>query len=182
MSRIEARGGYIDPAIERVSHYVKEKDCYSYNGYKFYRDGMIVNPGNQDQPVHVDVYGIPSIGMVINKKKRRINVARVMYEMYSGEPLSMAYSVRFKDNDPHNVSYDNLYIMRRGDMLKKRKNTKLFTREEARKIYEEYHRFPKPRNQFNVKEGQMSQRQLSIKYQCSIYIIEKIVSGEYYSD
>lgn len=169
---------------DRTKFYIKEEDHISYHGYKFYRDGIIINPAGQRQLIHVDVYGVPTIRMVYDDQKKRVNVSRIIYEMYSEEPLSFAYTVRYKDENPRNVAFDNLYIVRRKELLSEKStvkgNEKIFTKEEADKIYEEYHKYPKSKNQFSKAHGQMSQRQLSIKYHCSIYTIEKIVAGEYY--
>ena len=64
----------------------------------------------------------------------------------------------------------------------RKKNKKRFTREEAEMIKKEYESAPKCRNQFDKKSEVVSMRDLTQKYNCSIFVIESIIHGTYYPE
>lgn len=163
----------------------RNKTMVLYHGYQIFRNGDVYAPNGRKIPIgtnrDLSRYVILSINSV---KKRKINIARLIYSIFSGQKLTMKEMVRFKDDNPDHLQFENLYVIHRKEYYKKNNisvvsSSKMMDEQTVEKIKKEYgtNRSKGHINQWNKKD--ISMRDLAQKYKCSLYTIQRIVHDKY---
>lgn len=124
-----------------------------------------------------------AVHIVIDGKKRTLMVARIVYEVFSGNKITSTKVIIFKDGNSENVAYENIEAVSRTTYFKEIKNEnqkkRLFSKEEQERIIKEYDRERRRKHGFKGAYSEPSYRTLSIKYDCSRSTILKILNGNY---
>ena len=160
---------------ERFQYFIKlDNNRYEFLGYVFTKQGHIYN--NKGQEMHcLDHKG--SLYIVLSPrgiKRKRMNAARLMYEIFSGTEIKRGNMIGFKDGDYHNIAFNNLYECKTKRAGRKNSPT-LFNEEEERMIRDEYLSSGRCKNQFD-KGNSVSYRDLAKKYHCAVHTIQCIVA------
>ncbi len=165
---------------ERLSMFKKlSRDVYSYLGCEFTRQGEVYSRYGKKVTKIVTDNGATYVIIKPEKlKRKRLNLGRLIYEMFSGEVLGEDETIQFKDGDPTNTAYDNLQIVKK-PKPKGKAPEKKFTDEQVQAIRDEYLNGERSQNQFDKTDKVVSMRSLMEKYNCSIGTIERIVHGKY---
>lgn len=99
--------------------------------------------------------------------------SRIVFEAMTGRKLRNNETVAFRDGNPENCAWTNLYSIttaeRRASLDIDTRRRK-FTREEAEAVRSEYYSTGTPI------------RELAKKYGCSVVTVNKMTRGEYYAD
>lgn len=182
--------------IDNINVKPIDKDCIAYYGYYIYRNGNVTTKNGKPLQKFNLHYPYSHIKIQINKKSKRLNVARLIYglfhELDTGETISNKSTLLFfKDNDSRNVSFDNLEVVskkegyaRLNKVMKQDKNTGYFlpkfTAQQAEEIRGKYlGASDGRRNRNQYAKTTPSIRELAKEYGCSAQIITKIIKGEY---
>ena len=146
-------------------------DKIDYKGYTFYRNGKIISPRGIEIQGYFFTYPYSHISIKYDGSTKKYLKAKLMYELFSGEKVSRKYIVRFKDNDPRNCAYENLYLESRKEYSNNHPHTNepMFNEEKRRKIWDMYYE----QGTKEKKKGAPSLRQLSHIFSCSLTTIQK---------
>ena len=154
--------------VKRVS-----EDEVLYYGYRVMKNGDIISQYGNRIHAYNFCYPYSHVTLRINGKQIKKNNAILVYELFSGKALDKRkYVIQFKDHDTKNQSYENLYAIKKSDYIKKLKKNKRevgrlrFTTEQREEIRNEY------------REGNVSMRQLSAKYNACLTTIQRIINKE----
>lgn len=124
-----------------------------------------------------------AVKVVVDGKKRTLMVARIVYEVFSGNKITSTKVILFKDGNPENVAYENIEAVSRKTYFKKIKSEnqrkRLFSKEEQEQIIKEYDRENRRAHGFKGAYSKPTFREMAIKYECSKSTIQKILDGVY---
>ena len=141
-----------------------------YHGYTFYRDGRIISPDGYELCGYYFTYPYSHININYDGKSYKKLKAKLMYELFSGKEVPRSYIVRFKDGDPKNCAYNNLYLESRKEFIRKHpgNNKKKLDDALCQEIKERYYD-----NNRKKKKDAPSMRELAQMYSCSLATIQK---------
>lgn len=153
-------------------------DHVEFYGYTIYQDGRILSPRGQllkrislsgrDSHVSINISGV----------KAKVNVSKLVYSAFARETLPKNVILTYKDGDETNKAFDNLKKIPKRDYYSKieKKKKKMFTPEVVDEIRNKYI----PRNKDNYNDKNLpSYRSLAKEYGCSVFVIQKIMKGDY---
>lgn len=150
-----------------------ETNKEEYYGYTFYRNGKIVSPDGREVNGYYFTYPYSHININHDGKSEKKLKAKLMYELFSGEKVSRKFIVRFKDSDPKNCAFDNLYLESRKEFAKGKNNKeKKFDEKTIKEINDIY--YTKERKK---RAKAPSLRELCFMYSCSLATIQKALSS-----
>lgn len=161
----------------------KGQESTIFYGYTVYSNGDIYSPlGKKLQRLSISD-SKSHVHMSILGNKLRLNIARLIYNLFSGELLTTKDFILFKDGNSQNKDISNLCKIGRTEFKNSyvnRKSTKKFSDQEAEAIRKRY--IEATDNLTNIKRGvnaKISYRSLATEYGCSICLIQQIVKGVY---
>lgn len=152
-----------------------------YMGYIFTRDGEVCSPrGRFIRQIQEEKNTGNHVSLIVKDpdgKRRiiRVNLARAIYCMFSGDELQSGEVITFKNGNSYNCSFDNLV---KGNLngyfaglhhIRSSGRKRLFSETDVQRIKKEYHS-----RGFNYK-------QLGARYNCSAVTIQKIICGTYFT-
>ena len=152
---------------------MEQKNEYvDFHGYKVYRSGKITTSCGNELKGWFFTYPYSHVSMSFDGKQRKILRAKLIFELFSGKEVPKAYIVRFKDDNPQNCDFNNLYLESRAEFAKMNPHTneRKLSKQAQRRIKKMYY------NEYNEKnEGAPSTRELAKRYKCSLSTIQKIL-------
>ena len=159
-----------------------QREPIKYQGYTFHSDGRVFNSSGNKLTPGIDKNGNRSIVLNVaseenpnEKHKRRIYIARTIYNLFHDTILPNNIIIAYKDGDKGNYSVDNLYTV-----TKRSYQRRVLTNEQVQEIIVLYknkdHHF---HSQWLKKEGDYSIRDLASKYNVSIYTIQRVIHGRF---
>lgn len=151
------------------------KTCM-YLGYTFFRDGYVVSPhGKILKQVKEGRRSGNNITLIVDgnsQRKKRLNVARAIYSMFSGKQLAKNEVVTFKDGNSSNISFDNLAVIKKKELLQDTCGRSWkFTEKEEKIIRKLYSEIPG-----------ITYAKLSDIFECSSNTIQKIIKKQYHQE
>lgn len=155
---------HCDEEIKRIT-----EDEAVYCGYKICRDGTVISPHGKILSPYFFSYPYSHITLRINGKALKKNRAVLIYNAFSSRNFDYRKNVMvFKDGDPQNASFENIDVISKKEYYHntsmKHTGKEVFSEKIKRKIREEYR-----------KDDTISMRKLSLKYDCSLSTIQKIL-------
>ena len=140
-------------------------DVVTYHNFEIHRDGRIISPYGRELNPYTFTYKNSHVTLRYNGKSVKINRAKLIWNAFAKNPVNDTKElVRFKDGNPDNVAFDNLFVQSRKEYYDDHDSRKPKTQEEKEMIMKDY------------KKGELSLRQLSHKYDVSLRTLKKIVS------
>lgn len=142
-----------------------------YFGYMFYEDGRIISPEGRLLQGYFFTYPYSHVNINHDGKSEKKLKAKLMYELFSGEKVSRKFIVRFRDGDPKNCAFENLYLESRKDFAKDGSvRLKKFDDKTIQEIKGKYYT-----KEHKKKKKAPSLRELCFLYSCSLSTIQKIL-------
>lgn len=163
--------------------FATEDNKTDFYGYTIYKNGEIYSPKN----VKLSRISLSSTGSHVNitiaGMKLKWNVSRLIYVIFSGQQLTKYDVITYKDNNEHNKEFDNLYKVTKKEYYKgiKKTSKKKLSKEQVDEIRTKYMSGTKNQTLFNNKGDRVvpSYRSLASEYNCSTFVIQQIIKGEY---
>ena len=144
-----------------------------YLGYTFFRDGYVVSPhGKILKQVKEGRRSGNNITLIVDDnpgRKKRLNAARAIFTMFSGRQLRKNEVVSFKDGDSSNISFDNLEVIQKKELLADHKGRSWkFSESQQEAIRKVYDIIPGA-----------TYANLAEAFDCSSNTIQKIINKQY---
>lgn len=154
-----------------------------YYGYKFYENGKVYDAVGREIIPNIDKYGNRSILLIIpdsespkGVRKRRIYLARTMYNLFYGVELPRNMIICYKDGNKGNYGIKNLEATRKTSSFQKR----VLSKEQVEEIQKLYSNKDKHfHSQWKKRKDDYSIRDLAKKYGVSVYTIQRVIGGTY---
>ena len=153
------------------------KTC-NYHGYTFHRNGTVKSPGGKTlKPLKENRASGNHVTLIFNtddgRNLVRVNVARAIYSMFSGEALDNNEIVTFKNGDFCDYRYENLKKVTMKEYINNTPGItnfgrkRMFSKKQADRIKQLY-------------EDGKSFVKIAAKYNCSVITVQKICRDQYY--
>ena len=140
-----------------------------YKGYILCRDGSIISPKGKKIRGYAFSYPYSHVTLKINNHEEKKNRAMLIWHAFSTEPVDGHSKIlKFRDGNTNNPSFENLYVINRKDEPETFKNT--LTNEIKDNIWKDY-------NGYNYDNQKLSLRKISLKYNCSLMTVQKVIKA-----
>lgn len=147
-------------------------ETIDYHGYTVFKDGKIKTPKGFESRGYYFTYPFSHVSIKYDGKTHKVLRAKLIYELFSGKQVSREFIIRFKDGNPENCSFENLYLESRKEYVERTPNAnkRKFTKQKETRI----------RNTYYDKDGKKkadapSIRELAKKNGCSITTMQRIL-------